>query len=86
MRREDHGSHPECTRTLVVFSHPVADEQRPKAIGDSVYRAVEERVALGIDGVLVQSDRQLDEKIGELARERGNRRLGGVGCRRSRRG
>jgi hypothetical protein len=40
-------------------------------------------VAFRVYRVLVQRDRQLDEEIGELARQRGNHRPGSVGGRRA---
>jgi hypothetical protein len=46
----------------------IADEERSQSVGDSVYRSVQKRMALRVYRVLVQSDRQLDEKIGELTR------------------
>jgi hypothetical protein len=46
----------------------IADEERSQSVGDSVYGSVQKRMALRVYRVLVQRDRQLDEKIGELAR------------------
>jgi hypothetical protein len=45
----------------------IADEECSQSIGNSVYRSVQKRMAFGVYRVLVQRDRQLDEKIGELS-------------------
>jgi hypothetical protein len=56
----------------------ISDEECSESVGDSIHSSVQKRVALRVDHVLVQRDRKLDEKIGKLARQRGNRRPGSV--------
>ena len=58
--------------------HRVFGEQAEQGARDGVDCAVEERMADGIDRVLVQGDRKLDQKVAELARE-GRRRSVGRG-------
>ena len=60
--------------------HRVFGEQAEQGARDGVDCAVEERMAGGIDRVLVHGDRKLDQKVAELAREDRRRSVGRGGA------
>src|SRR5881275_2018545 len=59
----------------------LTNEETAYAVSDAVDSYVEQGMAGGIDGVLVQRNRQLDQKIRELTRQR-DRRFGTGGSAR----